>query len=193
MRQTGMLPNAYITGTLLLYAYDSVEHKSHVRLEGLLGVAVIVAIQNAIFAPFAGRYESSILHRGFVDMEGVIPNGSVTSFMIMAFYLFDIICALAYLILLPMMNIEKKMPKINAELTERKKQITLARGEEWVCSEELERRENEAAEAQKEADRIADLKELCQKKRLDFEVENTKYLKSIAAKKARAEAQKAQM
>jgi GPH family glycoside/pentoside/hexuronide:cation symporter len=190
MRQLGMLPNAYIWGTLLLFSYDSVEHKSRFRLEGLLGVAIIVAIQNAIYAPFAGGYESAILRLGFVDMEGVIPNGSIISFMTLAFYLFDIILAVAFLVLLPMIDLEKKMPIINAELIERKKQAALARGEEWVPPEELEQRETEEAEAMKEADRIADLKERCNKKGLNFDTENLKYLEAEAAKKAETKAAK---
>ena len=36
--------------------------------------------------------------------------------MTMAFYLFDIILATAYLILLPFVDVEKKLPQINAEL-----------------------------------------------------------------------------
>lgn len=191
MRQLGMLPNAYIFATMLCYAYDSVEHKSGLRLEGMLGVAIITAVQSAIYAPFAGGYESSILKLGFVDMEGVIPDESVTSFMTMAFYLFDIILAAAYLILLPKLDIEKKMPQINADLLERKKQAVLAKGEEWIEPEELERRENEAAEIQREEDRISDLKEYCAKKGLDFETENRKYLEAAAAKKAKAEAKAA--
>ncbi|MCM1299642.1 MAG: MFS transporter, partial [[Eubacterium] siraeum] len=191
MRQLGMLPNAYIFATMLCYAYDSVEHKSGFRLEGMLGVAIITAVQNAIYAPFAGGYESSILKLGFVDVEGVVPSESVTSFMTLAFYLFDIILAAAYLILLPRLDIEKKMPQISSDLLERKKQAVLAKGEEWVEPEELERRENEAAEAQREQDRISDLKEQCAKKGLDFETENRKYLEAAAAKKAKAEAKAA--
>ena len=191
MRQFGMLPNAYIFATMLCYAYDSIEHKSGIRLEGMLGVAIITAVQSAIYAPFAGGYESSILKLGFVDAEGVIPNENVTSFMTMAFYLFDIILAASYLILLPKLDIEKKMPQINADLLERKKQAVLAKGEEWIEPEELERRENEAAEIQREKDRISDLKEQCAKKGLDFETENRKYLEAEAAKKTKAEAKAA--
>lgn len=57
LRQTGMLPNAYIIATLLCYAFDSVEYKSGFRLEGLLGTAIIAAVQSAIYAPFAGGYD----------------------------------------------------------------------------------------------------------------------------------------
>jgi GPH family glycoside/pentoside/hexuronide:cation symporter len=86
---------------------------------------------------------------------------------------------------------EKKLPKINAELLERRKQAALARGEEWVDPEELERREAEEAEKQQEIDRIHDLKEHCAKKGLNFETENKKYLDKKAAQKAKADAKAA--
>ena len=152
------------------------EHQSGLRLEGMLGVAIIVAIQNAIYAPFAGGFESGILKLGFVDVEGVLPSAAVINFMTMAFYLFDIIFAVACVLLLPMVDVEKKLPQINADLLEREKQAALARGEEWVAPEELARREEAEAEAQREADRIADLKERCARKGLDFDTENQKYL-----------------
>ena len=187
IRNFGMLPNSYVFATLICYAYDSIEHKSGLRLEGLLGVAVIVAIQTAIYAPFAGGYESSILKLGFVDMEGVIPTAEVTSFMTLAFYLFDILLALTAIIVLPFVDVEKKLPKINADLLARRKQAALDRGEEWIDPAELERREAEEAERQAEEDRIHDLKEHCARKGLDFDTENAKYL----AKKAKKEQKKA--
>lgn len=190
LRQAGMLPNAYIVATLLCYAYDSVEHKSGLRLEGLLGVAIITALQSAVYAPFAGGYESTILKMGFVDVEGIIPSADVLSFMTTAFYLFDVILAAAYLILLPFMDVEKKLPTINAELLQRKKDAAIARGEEWIDPEELERLENERAEQEREENRILDLKERCQRKGLDFDTENNKYLAKQAAKQKK-QAQKA--
>lgn len=183
LHQTGMLPNAYITATLLCYAFDSVEHKSGFRLEGLMGVSILTAIQSAIYAPFAGGYESAILKLGFVDAVGVTPTVEVTKFMTMAFYLFNIILAVAYLILLPFMDVEKHLPKINSELKERRKAAVIARGEEWIEPEELERMEQEEAERIHEENRIHDLKEKCKKKGLDFDTENAKYLAKVEKKK----------
>ena len=157
----------------------------------MLGVAIIVAIQSAIYAPFAGGYESAILQRGFVDVEGVLPNADVTGFMTLAFYLFDIILALVVLALLPFVNVEKKLPKINADLLERKKQAVLARGETWIEPEELSRMEAEQAAVLAEENRIHDLREHCEKKGLDFDAENKKYLDKQAVKKAKADAKAA--
>ncbi len=186
LRNIGWLPNAYIFATLLCFAYDSVEYKSHMRLEGMMGVAVITALQALIYAPFAGGFESTILRLGFVDVEGVIPSVEVTNFMTLSFYMFDAILAAVVVILLPFVDVEKKLPEINAELLRRKKEAVLARGEEWIDPEEQERLDAERAEAVREENRIADLKAHCKKKGLDFDTENAKYLAKQEAKREKA-------
>ena len=89
--------------------------------------------------------------------------------------------------MLPFIDLEKKLPKINADLLERKRQAVLARGEVWVDPEELERREREEAEREAEENRIRDLREKCEKKGLDFDIENEKYLAKKAEKERRKE------
>lgn len=182
LKQIGYLPHAYIFATLLCYAYDDIEFKSGLRLEGLMGVAIIVAIQQLLYAPCAGGYESILLKLGFADGEGIMASETVQGFMTMAFYLCDIILAVAALILLPFVDVEKKLPTINAELEQRMKEAVLARGEEWVSPEEQEKREAEQAEREHEENRIADLRERCQRKGLDFDTENQKYLTNKAEK-----------
>lgn len=110
------------------------------------------------------------------------PSAEVTRFMTGAFYLTDVVLAVAYLVLLPFMDVEKHLPEINAELLERKKAAVLAKGEEWIEPEELERREAEENARLHEEKRIADLKERCWKNGLDFNTENAKYLAKQAAK-----------
>ena len=171
LRNIGWMPNAYIFATLTCFAFDSIEYKSHIRLEGLLGVAIISAVQALIYAPFAGGFESSILSMGFVDVEGVIPSMEVTRFMTLAFYLFDIILAAVVVILLPFVDVEKHLPVINAELLRRKKEAVLAKGEEWIEPEDAERIERDRLEKETEENRIQDLKERCLRKGLDFEKE----------------------
>ena len=190
LRQAGLIPNSYVLATLLCFAFDSVEQKSRLRLEGLLGVAILGAIRSVILAPFAGGYESAILQLGFVDAGGLIPSDEVKNFMVMAFYLFDLVCAAVYLILLPFVDVEKKMPQINEELLRRRKEAVLSKGGEWIEPDELKRREHAALVARHEADRIADLKAHCQRKGLDFQEENQKYLARQAKKQAKASAKK---
>lgn len=183
LRNIGWLPNAYIFATLMCFAYDDVEFKSHMRLEGMMGIAVLTALQALVYAPFAGGFESTILRMGFVDVEGVIPSVEVTNFMTMSFYLFDAILAAVVVIFLPFVDVEKKLPEINAELLRRKKEAVLARGEEWIDPAEAERIEQEKADAIREENRIADLMTKCARKGLDFDAENAKYLAKQAKKK----------
>lgn len=185
IRNIGWLPNAYIFATLLCYAYDSVEYRSHMRLEGMLGVAIITAIQWLIYAPFAGGFEAGILKLGFVDAQGITPGADVIRFMNASFYLFDAVLAAVVVILLPFVDVEKHLPEINAELLERKKQAVLARGETWIEPTEQERLDAEEAERIHEENRIADLKAKCAKKGLDFDTENAKYLEKQAKKAAK--------
>lgn len=182
IRNIGWLPNAYIFATLLCYAYDSVEYRSHMRLEGMMGVAIITAIQWLIYAPFAGGFEAGILKLGFVDAQGIAPGADVIRFMNVSFYLFDAVLAAVIVILLPFVDVEKHLPEINAELLERKKQAVLARGETWIEPAEQERLDAEEAERIHEENRIADLKAKCVRKGLDFGTENAKYLEKQAKK-----------
>lgn len=185
IRNIGWLPNAYIFATLLCYAYDSVEYRSHMRLEGMMGVAIITAIQWLIYAPFAGGFEAGILKLGFVDAQGITPGADVIRFMNASFYLFDAVLAAVVVILLPFVDVEKHLPEINAELLERKKQAVLARGETWIEPAEQERLDAEEAERIHEENRIADLKAKCARKGLDFDTENAKYLEKQAKKAAK--------
>lgn len=115
----------------------------------------------------------------------MLPSAQVTSFMTMSFYLLDIILAVVVIVLLPMVDVEKKMPVINEELYRRKKEAVLARGEVWVDPEEQARIDALEAEKRFEENRIADLKEKCLKKGLDFETENARYLEKKARKETR--------
>ena len=192
-RNIGWMPNSYIFITLLYYAYDDIDFRSHIRVEGLLGVGIVTALQNLIYAPVAGGYESLLLNKGFVDNLEVMPDPpeAVKEFMSMSFYLFDIILGAAMVILLPFVNVEKKMPKINEELLRRKKEAVLAKGGVWLEPEEQDRIEREQAAKEHEENRIADLRELCVKKGLDFETENNKYLAAEAEKERKREEKEA--
>ncbi len=185
IRQMGFIPNSYVFFILVCYAFDSVEFKSGLRLEGMLGVAAVGVITAIITAPFAGGYESGILQLGFVDADGLLPSQEVQSFMVFAFYGFDLISAAIYLILLPFVDVEKKMPEINSELLRRQKEAVLSRGEEWIEPQERERMEKERLDAEHEAHRIADLQAKCARKGLDFDTENEKYLQKQAEKAAK--------
>lgn len=193
LRNMGWLPNSYIFIALTFFAFDDIEFRSGLRLEGLLGVGIIGALQSLIYAPFAGGYESALLNMNFIDNLEIMPDPAqnIKDFMTLCFYLFDIILSATVIVLLPFVNVEKKMPEINKELLRRKKEAVIARGGTWIEPEEQDRIEREQAAKEHEENRIADLKELCAKKGLDFETENNKYLAAEAEKERKREEKEA--
>ena len=156
-------------------------------------MGIIGAIQSLIYAPFAGGYESALLNMNFVDNLEIMPDPAqnIKDFMTLCFYLFDIILSATVIVLLPFVNVEKKMPTINAELLRRKKEAVFAKGGTWIEPEEQDRIEREQAAKEHEENRIADLRELCAKKGLDFETENNKYLAAEAEKQRKREEKEA--
>lgn len=191
LKQVGYIPAAYMLGALTVSCFDSVEHSSGYRLEGLLAVGIIGTLQNVLYAPVAGLYEKLLTMVGFnANSTGSQPAMALTILGV-AFYGVELVCSGINVCVLPFIDLEKRLPKINADLLERKKQAVLAKGGEWIDPEELERRERAQQEQEREENRLADLKAKCAKKGLDFETENQKYLVKAAGKQAKAAAKAA--
>ena len=90
-------------------------------------------------------------------------------------------------------KIERVMPKVQKALEEKKMAECKAKGIEYIPQSELERQERQKQKEEAEANRIAELKARCEKKGLDFDVENQKVLDKRAAKEAKKAARKAKM
>ena len=77
----------------------------------------------------------------------------------------------------------------------RRKEKVLASGKVWIDPAEQDRIEKISSKEEIEQNRITALKEKCEKKGLDFETENNKYLEKVKEKeekqKAKAEAKEA--
>lgn len=188
IRQIGQLPNAYIFATLTCFAYDHVEFKNGFRVEGLLAALIFFGITQLCAAPFAGGYESSLLQMGFTDIEGYVPTEEMKNYMGFCFYGVDFIVSIIFIILLPFVTVEKKIDFMNLELTRRQKQATLDAGKVWIEPSERERLEDIEAKRTLEENRIKDLKAKCERKGLDFDTENQKYLDKQKEKEAKKEA-----
>ena len=182
MKQLGYIPAAYMLGALTASCFDSIEHSSGYRLEGLLAVGIIGTLQNVLYAPVAGLYEKILTTLGFDANSTGFQPAAALAFLGIAFYGIELVCGAINVIILPFIDLEKKLPQISKDLLERKKQAVLARGEEWIDPEEAERLEQEKIAKEAEENRIRDLRERCEKKGLDFETENAKYLAQMEKK-----------
>lgn len=175
-------------------AADDIEHKHGFRYEGTLANGIIVAAYTLLMTPFSSLYETVLSALGFRAPEtvnGVLTvfaqNEAVNNWMLFAYYGSYAIMAVVVFVVCLFFDLEKRMPEIHADLKERRKAAVLAAGGVWVDEEELERQKLEEAKALTEENRIKDLQIKCQKKGLDFETENRKYLEKLAKKQAKQE------
>lgn len=173
-------------GVISQQAADMVEFEHGFRVEGTLATAIIAAVYSALIAPFSGLYETVLANMGF-DAYAASQPAEINNWILFAYYGSYAIQAIVIFAVLIFFNAEKRMPEVLKELRRREKEAVEARGEVWVDPEEAERLQWEEAERLAEENRIADLKEKCQKKGLDFDKENEKYLKKMAKKKAKKE------
>ena len=87
-------------------------------------------------------------------------------------------------------KIERDMPTVQHALEEKKKAECEAMGIEYIPQSVMEQQERAKQKEEAEAARIAELKERCAKRGLDFDAENQKVLDKRAKKAARKAARK---
>ena len=176
-----------VTNMYMVYgqqASDIIEYEHGYRPEGTLAVGIITTLYTAICTPLNALYETGLSLNGYVAGAAQQPE-AVNNWILMAYYGSYAVFAVIIFVVSIFFDAEKKMPNIRQELADRAKKAAEARGEVYVSPEEKERLEMEAAAAELEESRIADLKTKCAKKGLDFETENQKYLAKQAKKNSK--------
>lgn len=178
----GTLPTVYILGALIDAAKDEVEYKHGFRPEGIVSVAVILCVLNLFTGMFAGVYETGLNLSGYQPALGAAQPEGVANWLYFIRYTVPIIEYALMIVILYFMNLEEKLPDMQRAIRQRHKEAAEARGEVWVSPEELAQQEKEENARLAEEARIADLKEKCRKRGLDFAAENQKYLDKKAGK-----------
>ena len=171
-------------------AADDIEYKHGYRVEGTLAAGIIGTLMTAVLSPLNAIYETGLSRFGF-DASLAVQNEACSKWILFAYYGSYAVFALIILIVSIFFDLEKNIDHIHETLRQRAKKATEDRGEVYVSPEEQDRQEMEAAAKELEENRIAELKEKCAKKGLDFETENRKYLDKLAEKKAKQEAKAA--
>ena len=171
-------------------ASDDIEYRHGYRPEGTLAVGILGTIVSAVLSPLNAVYETGLTLNGYVA-GAMQQNAAVNRWILFAYYGAYAVFAIIVFVVCIFFDAEKKMPMIHAELRERAKKAAEDRGEVYISPEEQDQIEREQATKELEENRIADLKALCEKKGLDFETENQKYLDKLAEKQAKAEAKAA--
>ncbi|MBP1554456.1 MAG: MFS transporter [Oscillospiraceae bacterium] len=171
-------------------AYDHIEYEHGYRAEGTLATGIITTVISTLMMPMNAVYETGLTLSGYQAGLAVQPD-AVNKWILFAYYGAYAIFAIIVLVVSILFDLEPKMPMIHEELRERAKKAAEDRGEVYISPEEQDRLELEEAARELEESRVAELRALCEKKGLDFETENNKYLEKEAAKRAKAEAKAA--
>ena len=197
----GIFAVTNMSAIFMQQASDDIEYRYGYRPEGTLAVGIITTLFTVMLTPLNAVYETGLSLFGYQAPVMDPATGAtqiiydqpdaVKKWILFAYYGAYAVMAVIVFIVCIFFDAEKKMPEIHAALRERAKKAAEDRGEVWIAPEEQDRLDMEAAAKELEASRIADLKEKCAKKGLDFETENKKYLDKQAAKAAKFEAKAA--
>ena len=193
VRSLGAIPT-YAMAAQLAESLDHIEWANGFRADGFS--ASVYAI---IITVTAGIGQSIIL--GGISLFGYIPPEStaqviqqpnaVKMFFIACFVGVPMVGYLLGSLLQVFFDVEKQMPKILADIVERRKAEAAARGEVYISPEEKAAIEQEKQEKIAEEKRIEELKAKCARQGLDFATEEAKYQAKLAEQKAKAEAKAA--
>ena len=179
----GTLPVIYILGALINAANDEVEYKHGFRPEGTVSVAIIMCILNLFTGIFAGVYETGLNMNGYDPIADMVQPQGVINWLYFIKYMVPAVEYAIIILILLFMNLEKKLPDMQKEIRERYIAAAEARGEVWISPEEQEEEEREENARLAEEARIQDLKVKCERRGLDFDIENQKYLDKISKKR----------
>lgn len=192
----GNISFSYMIMTFMGDVIDQVEWKTGVRADGLTGGLVSAMMMFAVGIA-QGLFNLGLMASGYMQPQqtGTSPDGialyadqaaGAVNWINFAYQgSFIIVGAIVFFMFCFVFKIEDDMPLISKELQERKIAECARLGIEYIPADELERREREEAERMTEENRIAELREYCAKKGLDFEEENRKVLEKRAAKLAK--------
>ena len=186
-------------------AIDHVEYSQNVRVEGITAALVgfMHSVANGIgqglfnLGLMMSKYSTPELI-GQVEEKGKLidiyadQTAGATTWINFSYQGAIALTALLFLVLfLFFFDIDKKMPEVTQALTDRKIAECEAKGIPYVSPQEQQRAEIAKQQAEAEENRIKELREYCQKKGLDFDTENQKYLDKKAKKEAKKAAKKA--
>lgn len=183
----GIFAITNMNGVFMQQASDNIEYKHGYRPEGTLAVGIVTTLVTAVLTPLNAVYETGLSLNGY-EAGAAVQNTAVNNWILLAYYGSYVVLAVVIFTVCIFFDVEKRIPEIHATLRERAEKAAKDRGEVYLSPEEQDRMEIEAAAREMEESRIADLKEKCAKRGLDFQEEEARYQKKLAEKKAKAEA-----
>ena len=190
LKALGTVPAMYISMALMSDVLDHQEALYGKRTDGFT-----MAVYGSIIVGLTGIANGIIV--GLNGINGFSYRDSVANNRVLNAALFSGAEGVCYLIIFFMflfMNVEKFSKLDQKTILVNRKNAILAEGGVWIDPEEKNKQEEKASMEASEEARIAELKEKCAKKGLDFVTEESKYqtmkAKKDAEKEAKANAKK---
>lgn len=203
LKGIGIIPAQYVMLALISDILDHLEAKNGFRSDGFT-MSLYSSIMVGLGGLGMGIINAMLTFSGYVNTGYAVDPATVTMIedvstwtgdiiyrqmggteQVLAFvYLaVDIIAGVISILLLWKMDVEKYVADDQKAIVEHQKAAVLAEGGTWIDPQERARMEQEEADRQAEEERIRELKALCEKKGLNFEEENRKYLEQQEKRK----------
>ena len=184
LKALGTVPAMYISMALMSDVLDHQEALYGKRTDGFT-----MAVYGSIIVGLTGIANGIIV--GLNGINGFSYRDSVANNRVLNTALFSGAEGVCYLIIFFMflfMNVEKFSKLDQKTILVNRKNAILTEGGVWIDPEEKNKQEEKASMEASEEARIAELKEKCAKKGLDFSAEESKYQAMKAKKNAEKEA-----
>lgn len=184
LKALGTVPAMYISMALMSDVLDHQEALYGKRTDGFT-----MAVYGSIIVGLTGIANGIIV--GLNGINGFSYRDSVANNRVLNTALFSGAEGVCYLIIFFMflfMNVEKFSKLDQKTILVNRKNAILTEGGVWIDPEEKNKQEEKASMEASEEARIAELKEKCAKKGLDFVIEESKYQTMKAKKDAEKEA-----
>ncbi len=193
LKAFGMLPT-YLFMAMMAEAMDHIEWKNGYRCDGFTATvaSVIVTVMGGVGTSV---FNSGLASNGYVppaaDGSWVAQNAGTQHWIVLCFAVIPAVTYLISAVIAFFYRVEDDVPQMSADISARHRAEAEARGEVYYSPEEKAAMEQAENDRMAEENRIAELKEKCEKKGLSFEEEEAKYQAKLAEKKAKEEAKAA--
>ena len=189
IRCIGTLPNLVLMG-MVADAMDHVEWKSGLRCDGFM--ASIYSVISTLVSGFSvSLFNIGISVFDYVTpieipegsgLTQVVQNAAMQNYFVFIVFGLPVIIFAIVAVLMFFYDLDKKLPGIQKEIAARRKAEAEEQGLVYVDPIEAARLEQEEFDRIAEENRIKELKAKCDRKGLNFEEENQKYLDKKQAK-----------
>ena len=199
LKGIGTIPAQYVMLALISDILDHLEAKNGFRSDGFT-MSLYSSIMVGLGGLGMGIINAMLTFSGYSSLGHACDPATVTliedvahwtgpviyrqmggteAVLAFAYLGLEVICGAISIGLLWKMDVEKYAADDRRRIIERQKAAVLAEGGTWIEPEERARMEQEAADREAEAARIAELKARCAKQGLDFDAEERKYQEKL--------------